>query len=200
MKSGFCFLLGLAAFVSLTSGCAFSKSTVKLDFKPQTTAEKVAVDKVIVVEKLKDLRGGDPYLLANKGVGMKTSGTYVTEKEIAIVVTDAIKDTLALLNYKIAAGQGDLVLSGELLKVDSTPIMGFWSGQLDCTVQVNLKLSNARAGTPVWSEVLTGFNKKTGLQVDHEGHRRDAMEAALADLTNKLASSASFRRAVESVR
>ena len=190
----------MVAVVSLTSGCAFSKSTVKLDFKPHTMAEKVSVDKVIFVDKLKDLRGGDPNLLAHKGVAMKTSGTYVTEKEVAVVVTDAIRDTLAQLSYKLAASQGDLVLSGELLKLDSSPIMGFWSGQLDCSIQVNLKLSDSRTGASIWNEILTGFNKKTGVQIDHEGHRKDTTEAALADLTNKLATSASFRRAVENFR
>lgn len=200
MKNKILFFFGLAAVTVLTNGCAFTKTTVKLDFKPHPTAEKVSVDSLIGVETFKDSRGGDPYLLSHKGVGMKTSGTFVTEKEVAAIVTDAIRETLASLNYKVVADAGDLTLSGDVLRLDSTPIMGFWSGQLDCTVQVSLKLSDSKTGNLVWSESFTGFNKKTGVQVDHEGHRKETTEAALADLTDKLAASTSFRRAVENYR
>jgi hypothetical protein len=192
-------LLGfsLAAFVALTTGCAFTKSTVKIDFKPPVYTDKVSVDKIIVVQKLNDLRDGDPFLLSYKGVGMKTSGTYVTEEEVAVIITEAIKDTLTSLNYKIAANQGDLVLTGELVKLDSTPIMGFWSGDLDCTIELNLKLSDAKTGKLLWSDIITGFNKETGMQVDSEAHRKASTEAAIGDLMQKFAASASFKSTVQ---
>ncbi len=188
---------GLIAFISLTTGCAFSKSTVKIDFKPPAFNNKVSVEKIIAVQKLNDLRGGDPFLLSYKGVTTKTSGTYVTDKEVAEIVTDAIKDTLTALNYKIAANQGDLVVSGDLLKLDSTPIMGFWSGSLDCTIQINLKLSDGKTGKLLWSDIFTGFNKETGLQVDNEGHRKVTTEAAIGDLMQKLAASPGFKGAIQ---
>jgi len=163
-------------------------------------AEKVNVERTVAVQPLQDQRGADPYVLSYKGVGMKTRGTYVTDAPIVTIVTDAIRDTLLALNYKITASEPDLVLSGELLRLDSTPLMGFWSGALDCTIQVNLKLFEQSTGRQIWSEVFTGFNKKTGLQVDHEGHRKDTTEAALADLAQKIANSSTFKNAVQSYK
>ena len=180
-----------------TTGCAFTKSTVKIDFRPATYAEKISVDKIITVQKLNDSRGGDPFLLSYKGVGMKTSGTYVTEKEVVAIITDAIKDTLTSLNCKIAGEHGELILTGDLLKLDSTPIMGFWSGDLDCTIQLNLKLSDAKTGKLLWADTLTGFYKETGLQIDGEYHRKITTEGALNDLMQKLATSAGFKSAIQ---
>src|SRR4051812_7153282 len=87
--------------VALTSGCAFSKSTVKVDFKPNPTAQKVSFDKTLAVKDLSDQRGVDPYLLSYKGVTTKTSGTYVTEKPVATIVSDAIRGTFQTLNYRV---------------------------------------------------------------------------------------------------
>ncbi|HVU28660.1 MAG TPA: hypothetical protein VHG71_13125 [Verrucomicrobiae bacterium] len=184
-------------FGLFTSGCAFTKSTVVIDFKPHPEANKVNISQSIMVTQLQDQRGTDPNLLANKGIEIKTSGAYVTEKPIATIVTDAIKETLVVLNYKVTAGNGDLILSGDLLRLDSTPLEGFWSGELDCTIQVSLKLQEKETGKQIWSEVFTGFGKMTGLQIDSESHRKETTEAALADLTNKLANSSSFRDAIQ---
>jgi hypothetical protein len=197
MKTRLPIYVCLIAFLTLATGCAFTKSTVQINYRPPVFANKVSIDKVITVEKLNDLRGGDPFLLSYKGVETKTSGTYVTDKEVADIITDSIKKTLTALNYKIADNQGDLVLSGDLLKLDSTPIMGFWSGDLDCTIQINLKLSDGKTGKLLWSDIFTGFNKETGLQVDSEEHRKVTTEAAIGDLMQKLAASAGFKSAVQ---
>jgi hypothetical protein len=200
MKKIITLFFQFALLAALASGCAFTTTTIPINFKPQPEAEKVNADKTITVEQLQDQRGTDLHLLANKGVQFKTSGAYVTEKPIATIVTDAIKDTLTALNYKIAEEHGDLILSGDLLRLDSTPLEGFWSGELDCTVQVNLKLTEKETGKLVWSEVFTGFNKKTGLQIVSESDRKETTEAALADLANKLASSISFKNAIQNYK
>ena len=83
VKSFYYRLCVATCFCVILGGCAFSKTTVPLDFKPDASGEKVDVSTLIRVEKLKDIRGTDPYVLANKGVTYKTSGTYVAEKEIA---------------------------------------------------------------------------------------------------------------------
>jgi hypothetical protein len=200
MKSRSSLLLGLALVPLLFSGCAFSKTTVKLNLAPPAGIAKIAVDKAVTVEPMKDQRGGDPMLLANKGIGTKTSGVYLTETPVAAIVTDAIKQTLTEMGIKVAAAPGDLVLSGELNRLDSAPIMGFWSGQMDCTIQITFKLTDAHSGQILWTETFTGFNKKTGIQVDRADHRTETAAAAFTDLAGKLAASSSFRRALEGNR
>lgn len=197
MKTKFSIYVCLIACLTLATGCAFTKSTVQINYKSPVFANKVNVSKIITVQKLNDLRGDDPFLLSYKGVETKTSGTYVTDREVADIVTDAIKDTLTAMNYKIAADRSDLILSGDLLKLDSTPLMGFWSGSLNCTIQINLKLSNVKTGKLLWSDTFTGFNQEKGLQVDSEQHREVTTEAAINDLMQKLAASVSFKNAVQ---
>jgi hypothetical protein len=75
--------------------------------------------------------------------------------------------------------------------------MGFWSGDLDCTIQISLKLTDAKTGKLVWSDTLTGFNKETGLQIDSESHREITTEAAIGDLMQKLATSTTFKSAIQ---
>jgi hypothetical protein len=173
---------------------------VKLEFQPGAYGDKVSVDTVVGVQKLKDLRGTDPLLLAHKGVQFKTTGTYVAERELAEIVTDAVKATLASLNYKVDGQQGELTLSGEILKFDSSVMMGFWSGEVDCSIQLNLKLTDNQTGNPLWTEILPGYSKKGHVQIDHEGHRKLVIEAALQDVMKKLAESATFRLAVQNYK
>lgn len=200
MKSKLPLLIGLTFISLFLSGCAFSRTKVKLSFTPPAGIQKLAVGKAIVVEPLKDQRGGDPLLLANKGVGMKTSGAYETEQPVAAIITDAIKQTLDEMGLKVSAAPGEFLLSGELTRLDSVPIMGFWTGQMDCTIQVSLKMTDTRSGQILWAETFTGFNKKVGMQVDRADHRKVTTEAALADLAGKIAASPSFRRALEENR
>ena len=181
----------------IISGCAYNDSIVRIDFKPPALNATAATSKPITVETLTDQRGKDPLVLGNKGVQFKTTGRYTVETPVANIVTNAIRDSLASLKYNVTADAADLVLSGELLRLESDVVRGFWSGELDGTVQVSLKLTNRATGNLLWTQTFTGFGKKTGLQIDHEGHRRDVTEMALADLVTKIAASPTLRLALE---
>ena len=194
MKANLPRLWSLAALVSVLTGCAFTKETVTLNYQRPPLGEAVKEEATITVQKLKDARGADPYLLANKGVQGKTSGAYVTTNEVADIVTEALKDTLTGMSCKLVAEGADLNLGGDILKYDSAVLMGFWSGAMEGSIQLNLKLTNAKTGALVWSEVLSGYSKIDGLQVDRAAHRQMVAEKALQDVMQKLASSESFRK------
>jgi hypothetical protein len=182
------------ALVALLTGCAFTKETVTLSYQRPPLGEAVNGQATITVQKLKDVRGADPYLLANKGVQGKTSGAYVTTNEVADFVTDAVGDTLSGMNCKLVAEGADLDLSGDILKYDSTMLMGFWAGACEGAIQLNLKLTDAKNGSLLWSEVLSGYSKIDGLQVDRAAHRQTVAERALEDAMQKLAASDGFRK------
>lgn len=190
--------VSLAAVLFFLTGCAFSNTQVVISPKPPAGIEALKTSVAVTVETLRDDRGADPTLLANKGVGMKTSGKYLSARPVAEIVTECLRESLAAMNCP--AGSGNLLLTGSLLRFDSEPIMGFWSGQMSGVVQFNLKLMDRRSGQVVWSDLLTGHANKTGLQVDHEGHRKEVAEAALKDAVGKLASSVTFRAALEAGR
>lgn len=190
----------LLAVITFASGCAFTKTTVVVNFKAPTFTDTAQSETKVSVKKLADARGVDRYLLANKGVGTRTSGAYITTNEVAEIVTGALRDTLVALKYKLSADGADVTLTGDILKFDSTPLMGFWSGQLEGSIQLNLKLLDARTGTVLWSEIVSGVFKKSGLQLDHEGHRKEVAEGTLQDAMKQLAASPSLKAALQNHR
>ena len=186
----------LGSILILLTSCAFSTSTVKIDYVPQDYTVHVDSSSSIFVQKLNDVRGVEPTLLSYKGVQYKTSGKYVTEREIADILTDAIKGVLTKIGYHLVEDGGNVTLKGDILKLDSQVMMGFWSGEMESTIQVNLKLVDNKSGQMIWDEVFCGTGKKTGLQVDREGHRKEVTEKALDNLMTKIATSTSLREAV----
>ncbi len=191
----FCFTALLACLIG---GCAFTDSTVKIDYKPSTfCVTETGVKQTISVERFTDQRGVEPNLLSYKGVRHRTSGKYLSDREVSAVVTDATRALLACMGYSIVDGGGNYRFSGEILKFDSTPIMGFWSGELEGTIQVNLRVKDGEKSTIIWNEMLSGTAKKTGLQVDGETHRQEVAESTLDSLMRKIAESESLKKALE---
>ena len=187
----------LISSVTLLTGCAFTKEKVAVSFQTPVFKETATAPTAIGVQKLKDARGVDPHLLAHKGVQMKTTGEYNTDAEVADIVTDALKTTLKSLNYKIASDGGGLTLSGDIVKFDSNVIMGFWAGAMESSIQLNLKLNDAKTGALLWSELLSGYTKVEGLQMDRAAHRQRVAEEALQDVMKKLGESETFRKVVQ---
>jgi hypothetical protein len=181
--------------VVLIGACAFTDSTLKLDYSASKHAKISAPADKINIAKFTDQRGVEPTLLANKGTIHRTTGKYYSDKEVASVVTDATKTLLAQLGYSVVDDAADFRLSGELLKFDSQVAVGFWSGTLDGSAQLNLKLSDTKNGSVVWNEMITATAKKDGLQIDAEYHRKEVADMLLDELMNKLAASSTFKEA-----
>jgi hypothetical protein len=194
MKTFKVFLLG--SIFLLLSSCAFSTSTVKIDYVPQDYSVHVDSSNSIFVQKLSDVRGVEPTLLSYKGVQYKTSGKYVTDREISDILTDALQGVLTKMGYHLVENGSNVTLKGDILKIDSQVLMGFWSGEMEATIQLSLKLIDSKSGAIIWDEVLTGNGKKTGLQIDREEHRKEVTEKALDSLMTKIATSTSLRDAV----
>lgn len=68
---------------------------------------------------------------------------------------------------------------------------------MEGSIQLNLRLLDNKTGNVIWNEILAGSCLKSGLQIDHEGHRKEVAEATLRDAINKLAASVTFKNAVQ---
>ncbi len=194
----FSIILPPALMLLLVTGCAFTKTTVTFTPQAPTFAEKPDVHTAIKVNRLADVRGSDPFLLGQKGAGTKTSGSYVTDRETADILTDALTETLANLGYVTNANAAAaLSLSGDILRFDTQAIVGFFSGDMESTLQISLKLTETNTGNQIWSAVLSGYSKHGGIQIDNAGSRTKAAQGAITDAMTKLASSPDFRNAVQ---
>jgi len=192
------FLVFMGLMICLLGGCAFTTETVKIDYTPSHYSKVTEVKtKTIEVNRLKDMRGVDPKLLSYKGTGVKTSSGYVSEREVSEIVTEAIKNLLSNMNYNAVDNKGMLALTGEILKFETIVLVGFWSGQLEGNIQVNLRLIDNKSGNIIWTEIVSGNGKKTGLLMDSAGSRKEALEAALDSLMSNIYNSTSLKKAVE---
>lgn len=183
--------------ICILGGCAFTTETVKIDYTPSHYFKVTDATKTIEVNRFKDMRGVDPKLLSYKGTQFKTSGAYVSEREVSDIVTEAIKNLLSNLNYQIVNDKGILTLTGEILKFESYVLIGFWSGQIEGNIQVNLRLIENKNGNIIWNEIFSGNGKKTGVQIDREGHRKEVIEKTLDNLMLNISNSTSLKKAIE---
>ena len=75
--------------------------------------------------------------------------------------------------------------------------MGFWSGALEGNIQVNLRLIEANSGNILWNEVISGYGKKTKLQLATAGAYKEVFEKTLDNLMTNVANSTTFKAIIE---
>lgn len=195
-------LTALVGIIGLGAGCGLGKTTIKLSPRAPTFTDKVAGPTVINVEKLKDCRGIDPFLLSCRGAGGATEN-YVTDRQLAEIVTDSLKGTLHNLGCNVQCETGDFTLSGDLLKFDSMAQVGNANGEVETSVLINLKLTYCQTGGQprhLWGEVVSGNTKQAGVPLDNANIRRKVAESALNAAMTNLANSQGFRKALASSR
>lgn len=178
------------------SACAFTTDTIKINYNIPEVKTIPLVDTPLKVETLKDARGAEPHLLSYKGVAYKTTGKYVSEKEVADIVTEALVVALKNIGCNITNERETIILNGEILKFDSNIHMGFWAGTAEAYIQLALKLIDAKTGQILWFETISGKGIKEGLQIDRSTHREDVLNQALSDALTNLTNSKNFISAI----
>jgi hypothetical protein len=198
MKDGFWRLALTVCLVGILGGCAFSTTQLKLDYTPPHYSKITEAPATIEVRQLKDIRGVDPNLIAHKANQYgKTTGKYVSEKQLSVILTEALRKLLSDLNYKVADGSGEIVLTGEILKFEQNILMGFWTGQLEGNVQVNLRLLNAKSNTILWNEIISGHTNKSGIVSGTDDIRKEVAKMTFDSLMTNIANSPTFKAAIE---
>jgi hypothetical protein len=198
MKGKIAFLGPAVLILGILSGCAFTTTEIKIDYSPSQYTKITEAKKTIEVKPFKDTRGVDPNLIAQKyNQYGKTTGKYVSDRVVADIVTDAVKNLLSNLNYRLLKEKADLILSGEIIKCDQTVLMGFWSGQIEGNIQVNLRLIDAKGDNILWNEIMSGYGKKTGLQIVTASAYKEVFEKTLDNLMTNIANSTTFKAVVE---
>jgi hypothetical protein len=198
MKGKIAFLSLAILMFGFLSGCAFTTTQIKVDYTPSHYSKITDATKTIEVKRFNDTRGVDPKLIAQKyNQYGKTTGKYVSEREVADIVTEAVQNLLSNLNYRILNDNGELIFGGEILKCEQNVLMGFWSGELEGNIQVNLRLIEANSGNILWNEVISGYGKKTGLQLVTADDYKEVFEKTLDNLMKNVANSTTFKTIVE---
>jgi hypothetical protein len=135
-------LILISLMSCILGGCLSTTSTLKIDYTPSHYSKITDSTETIEVNRLKDVRGVDPKLLYSY-ISALPPISYVSDREVSDIITDAIKNFLTNQNYRIVNDKGMLTLTGEILKIELRVLQRGFLGVGDLTewnIQVNLRL------------------------------------------------------------
>ncbi len=189
-------MLGAALILSMT-GCAFTSGVVKLNYQAPLDLPRGQGE--VAVGSIVDERGRQPDLLMNKmnAYGQKTSGAYLSEKPVAEILQDSIREALASSGYRVENENSPKLLTGRLMTLDFEPIMGMFGATLNTRLIVEFSLLDQQTKQVVWREVVTGFGSQRSGSMFGEDYIRPAFKQAMDDMLRKLVGSDTFRAALK---
>lgn len=106
MKKNRCWLMGGALVFALQIGCAFTKETIHIDFKPTVDAKQVlGAEHIQITVVVKDRRPDQTLEVARKinGFGSECA-PILNDEEIAELVKRSLAQELVLRGYKVDGG------------------------------------------------------------------------------------------------
>lgn len=175
--------------------CAGTKDHVKIDYIPSDYSITSASNATIHIERLRDSRGVDPQLILFKG---RRDGQYLN-KTIFELLTNSIKNLLIKMGFHLDSSEYEVTLTGEVLKFDLDRWMGFGSGAIEASIQLNLKLINNQNESIIWSEIISGQGKKDGIHFDDWEYRKEAIDLAMDNLMRNISSSETLKAAINRI-
>lgn len=191
-------LIGVAVSVS---GCFSGTETIKVEYLPGFQVQRLFTDitPLIAVNAFWDERPatdrvGEGYNL----YGQKVE-TWVTDKDPAKIVEDAIVDQLRALGFEVVRTSGwnldansipalldaNLILGGRLRAfwVESHP--GMVTVSVNSRVTFDLIIADVKTRQILWAGQFTGADK-TEVAVRLNTHMRDSLSRALTQAVNKV--------------
>lgn len=152
-------LLALSLLIVLGSGCAFTKTQVKVGFRPTYSQPLQSSSPApLQLGAFKDSRPvNEPTVLLHKANDFgPTSGAYVTEKPVAELLRDGVLDSLKSNQFKVADTASKYELRGDLQEFGFNSVAGFWKAKVRPRMQVRFELFDKASGTSVWRDTYIG--------------------------------------------
>ena len=190
---------GLVCITVLFSGCAFSKTPVKIVLSPKATQPLSSAKAAIQVGEVKDDRTkSDPRAVWQKANAHgTTSGAFVADRPVSELFREAIEAALRANSFNVIASETSYELKTQImdLRVD-----GLQTGMLSSTVvsklSVRFELFDKATGNSVWRDTLVGKTE------DKPGWGGTAFveknfKAVAEDVLNLLVADRTFRKFFE---
>jgi hypothetical protein len=188
---------------SLLTGCAFSRTPVKLTFSPSVTQPLNSTRKgSLEVGEVKDTRlVKDPLVLMQKANAYgATSGAYVTEVPVATIFRDGLKMALEQNGFT-GTNTVHYELLTELQNFDIGFIQNglFSSPTLKPWLEARFELVDKATGQPVWHDTYTGQITEQGSAWNGAGGDTIAKAFSLAsqEVVKQLIADKTFRNYFE---
>lgn len=199
MKSVVSALFLIAASLGL-GGCAFSVYPTPLNYSYAGAIKSAdpAVPAVRVAE-IRDTRDvADKRMILNQinGNGQTTTGGWQAEKELALVVQDALQAGAQRLQATTGDETPYLVLDGELTNISNRSVMGWSSGSFTMQIQVRLTLRNERTKQILYRDSIT--SEGSASKGANDVIIRTAFNTALTNLVDRTFTDEYFLQQVRS--
>jgi hypothetical protein len=169
--------------LTLATGCALTDATLKLRCDAPAPTAKVESLPAISIAKWTDARKvDDPKFVYYKNNNFgKTMGKLLSE-DVTIVdfTTEVVRRIVQQAGIEIV-DNGELVLSGKILAMDSVAKMGFWSGTVDSVMHGEVQLTKGGQMVSKDSFVEKGTSEK--LQVVTVADYEDSLEKLFRNLS-----------------
>ncbi len=191
-------ILMTCLFALTATGCAFTvhDTEVNYEYAGTTTPISTSTSPQVIVGGIRDTRGveNERMLLHFKnGYGQTTTGGYQAEKELSLLVQDALVQGVEAAGLNEPRDRS-VTLSGEILDFDSDTVTGWTKGTINLKGSVKLTATDNASDEVLWRDTFSGnashetSNAKEGVVV--------AVKKALDNLVDNLFSDPYFRSSV----
>jgi len=189
MKIKFLAVLFTTQFLA---GCAFTVHDlpVNYEYSNTITLPKSTDLPEVTISAIEDVRTVEnPRMIMNQknGYGQTTTGGWQAEKELSLIVKDAIQQGIVKANLNSNDGR-KIQLDGQLVDVTSNVVTGWVKGTINMKVSVKLTARNTDSDEILWRDTIFGDGSS--------GKLRDAFANSLSDLVDNLFNDEYFQQKV----
>lgn len=189
----------ISAFsIALLSGCAFTVHDLPVNY--QYSGEDIVIsssdDPEVRVESITDDRNVEnPRMIMNQmnGYGQTTSGGWQAEKDLALIVKDALDQGIAKAGLNSSSDR-KVTITGQLVDVSSSVVSGWSSGTVNVKVAVKLTAKEP-SGKILWRDTLYGDSSSDKVTTIKDGLLQ-AFNSALDKLVSNFLTDDYFRQQV----
>ena len=192
-------IIAILSILALSSGCAFTVHDLPVDYQYENTIPIADTGNLpeIHVSDIEDVRNVEnPRMIMNQknGYGQTTTGGWQAEKELSLILKDAIIQGVENANLNQSRDR-KIQLDGQLVDVTSNIVSGWTSGTINMKVSVKLTARNQESNEIVWRDTIFG-DGASGKQSSIKPALIEAFSNSLNDLVDNLLQDEYFQQQV----
>lgn len=184
--------------IALLSGCAFTVHDLPVNY--QYTGEDIVISSnnnpEVKIESITDDRNVEnPRMIMNQknGYGQTTSGGWQAEKDLALIVKDALDQGIIKADLNSLSDR-KVSITGQLVDVSSNVVSGWTNGTVNVKVAVKLSAKDP-SGKILWRDTMYGDSSSEKVTMIKDGLLQ-AFNSALDNLVSNFLTDDYFQQQV----
>ncbi|MCB2112460.1 MAG: hypothetical protein KDD85_02800 [Parvularculaceae bacterium] len=192
----------VACATVLLSGCAFTVYDVPLNYSYASDATSpgplLPAIRVGEITDGRDVKNPRMILNQTNANGQTTTGGWQAEKNLSVIVREAIVSGAAKYAAAAPEGENSILLTGELTDVTDQVVTGFWTAELTMKIGVRFTATDQSTGEIVWRDTITG-EAKSGKRSNAKSMVVESFNGAVTEMVDNLFADTYFRQQIAKV-